>query len=51
MIKPKKEKSLHDYKIEIIEVKKKYLINKMEFRRKMLKGEEIKKLRDKKKLY
>jgi len=49
-MKPVKEDSLKDYKIAIIEGKKKYVIEAMSFRRRILEEKEANKLRGKKKL-
>ncbi|MCK4385991.1 MAG: hypothetical protein KAW52_06980 [candidate division Zixibacteria bacterium] len=48
-MKPAKEESLKDYKIAIIQSKKRYLIEVIEFRRRILEEKATDKLRDKKK--
>lgn len=49
-MKPIKKSTLKDYKTAIIESKKKYMIEAMKFRQRILKDKETKKLREKKKL-
>lgn len=48
-MKPAKEESLKDYKTAIAEGKKEYVIESIEFRRKILKEKATDRLRDKKK--
>ena len=51
-MKPTREKRLKDLKTEIIEGKRRYLIERMEFRQRLLEQKErVNKLREKKKLY